>query len=107
VTGQPVLQAKILQDQIARFGIPARAVLDVVESIGSKPVGEVVDGQFRFPLILRLPDAWRNSPESVGSIQLPAATGERIPLSRLVDIQVVEGPSTITREWGQRRIVVT
>ena len=107
VTGQPVLQAKILQDQIARYGIPARAVLDVVESIGSKPVGEVVDGQFRFPLILRLPDAWRNSPESVGSIQLPAATGERIPLSRLVDIQVVEGPSTITREWGQRRIVVT
>ena len=107
VTGQPVLQVKVKQDQLARYGVPARAVLDLVESIGSKPMGEVVDGQFRFPLVVRLPDEWRGSAEAVGSIQLPTATGERVPLSRLADISVVEGPSTITREWGQRRIVVT
>jgi cobalt-zinc-cadmium resistance protein CzcA len=35
------------------------------------------------------------------------AGGERIPLSRLAEVEVVEGPSTITREWGQRRVVVT
>ena len=107
VTGQPVMQVKVRQDQIARYGVPVRAVLDLIESIGSKPMGEVVDGQFRFPLVVRLPDEWRKSPEAVGSIQLPTATGERIPLSRVADIKVVEGPSTITREWGQRRIVVT
>ena len=107
VTGQPVLQVKVKQDQLARYGIPARAVLDLIESIGSKPMGEVVDGQFRFPLVVRLPDEWRNSPEAVGSIQLPTATGERVPLSRIADIAVIEGPSTITREWGQRRIVIT
>ncbi|VTU01669.1 cation transporter : Heavy metal efflux pump CzcA OS=Blastopirellula marina DSM 3645 GN=DSM3645_00565 PE=4 SV=1: ACR_tran [Gemmataceae bacterium] len=107
VTGQPVMQVKVRQDQIARYGVPVRAVLDLIESIGSKPIGEVVDGQFRFPLVVRLPDEWRKSPEAVGSIQLPTATGERIPLSRVADIKVVEGPSTITREWGQRRIVVT
>lgn len=56
VTGQPVMQVKVKQDQIARYGIPARAVLDLIESIGSKPMGEVVDGQFRFPLVVRLPD---------------------------------------------------
>jgi cobalt-zinc-cadmium resistance protein CzcA len=106
-TGQPVMQVKVKQDQIARYGIPARAVLDLIESIGSKPMGDVVDGQFRFPLIVRLPDRWRDSPEAVGSIQLPTATGERVPLSRVADIRVVEGPSTITREWGQRRITVT
>ena len=33
--------------------------------------------------------------------------GERIPLSRLASVEIVEGPSTITREWGQRRITVT
>ncbi|MEZ6143800.1 MAG: CusA/CzcA family heavy metal efflux RND transporter [Zavarzinella sp.] len=107
VTGQPVLQVKVKQDQLARYGIPARVVLDLIESIGSKPMGEIVDGQFRFPLVVRLPDKWRNSPESVGSIQLPTATGERVPLSRIADIAVIEGPSTITREWGQRRIVIT
>jgi cobalt-zinc-cadmium resistance protein CzcA len=34
-------------------------------------------------------------------------SGEHIPVSRLATLQVVEGPSTITREWGQRRITVT
>ena len=33
--------------------------------------------------------------------------GEQIPLSRLATVEMVEGPSTITREWGQRRITVT
>ncbi len=107
VTGQPVLQVKVKQDQLARYGIPARAVLDLVESIGSKPMGEVVDGPFRFPLVVRLPDEWRGSPEAVGAIALPTATGERVPLSRVAEITLTEGPSTITREWGQRRIVVT
>jgi cobalt-zinc-cadmium resistance protein CzcA len=54
-----------------------------------------------------LPDKWRHSPEAIGAIQLPTKTGERIPLSRLADIRIVEGPSTITREWGQRRITIT
>ena len=38
---------------------------------------------------------------------IPTATGERLPLSRLADVRVIEGPSTITREWGQRRITVS
>jgi cobalt-zinc-cadmium resistance protein CzcA len=107
IDGQPVMQVKIKQDQIARYGIPVRAVLDLIESIGSKPMGEIVDGQYRFPFVVRLPDEWRKSPEAVGSIQLPTATGERVPLSRLAEITMIEGPSTITREWGQRRIVIT
>ena len=107
VIGQPVLEVKVKQDQLARYGIPARSVMELIESIGSKPMGEVVDGQFRFPLVVRLPDEWRGSPEAVGSIQLPTATGERVPLSRVADIRIIEGPSTITREWGQRRIVIT
>jgi cobalt-zinc-cadmium resistance protein CzcA len=107
VTGQPVMEVKIKQDQIAKTGIPARAVLDLIESIGAKPLGEVVEGQYRFPLVVRLPDEWRQSPEAVGSIQIPTPNGDRIPLSRIADVRVIEGPSTITREWGQRRIVVT
>lgn len=107
VTGQPVLQIIVKQDELARYGIPARAVLDLVESIGSKSMGEVIDGQYRFPLIVRLPDQWRDSPEAVGSIQLPSANGGRVPLSRIADIRIVEGASTITREWGQRRITIT
>jgi heavy metal efflux system protein len=107
VTGQPVLQIQIKQDEIARYGVPANAVLDFVESLGSKPLGEVVEGQLRFPLVVRLPENYRASPETIGNILLATPSGERLPLSRLATVEVVEGPATITREWGQRRITVT
>ncbi|MCH8045623.1 MAG: efflux RND transporter permease subunit, partial [Planctomycetes bacterium] len=107
VTGQPVLQIRIKQDQIARYGLSARQVLDVVESLGGKPVGEVLEDQLRFPLVIRLPEKVRASPASIGAIQLQTPAGERIPLARLADIREVEGPSTITREWGHRRITIS
>jgi cobalt-zinc-cadmium resistance protein CzcA len=106
VTGQPVLRVKVLPEQLARHGVAARDVLEVVEAIGSKRVGEVIEGQLRFPLAIRLPERDRASPEAIGAILIPTAAGERIPLSRLASVAVVEGPSTITREWGQRRITV-
>jgi cobalt-zinc-cadmium resistance protein CzcA len=107
ITGQPVLQIQVKQDEIARYGVPAKAVLDLVESVGGKPVGEVVEGQLRFPLVVRLPEELRASPADIEALLIATPAGERIPLSRLATVQVVEGPSTITREWGQRRITVT
>jgi cobalt-zinc-cadmium resistance protein CzcA len=107
VTGQPVLQIKLNQEQLARFGVPAKVVTDVIESIGSKRLGDIVEGQLRFPLVARLPESMRNGSEEIGSILIPTASGERLPLSRLADIRVIQGPATITREWGQRRITVS
>ena len=107
LTGQPVLQVKVDQEQIARYGIPAEEVLDLVEAIGARQVGEVIEGEYRFPLVIRLPDKYRGSPEAVGQMLLATASGERIPLSRLARVEVVEGPSTISREWGQRKINIT
>jgi cobalt-zinc-cadmium resistance protein CzcA len=75
--------------------------------MGSKPLSEVVEGQLRFPLVVRLPESYRDNPEALGGLLVPTPSGERLPLSRLATVQVVEGPSTITREWGQRRITVT
>jgi cobalt-zinc-cadmium resistance protein CzcA len=107
ITGQPVLEIQVKQDEIARYGIPAKTVLDLVESVGSKPLGEIVQGQLRFPLVVRLPEKYRANPEAIGGILVATASGERVPLSRLTTMRVVEGPSTITREWGQRRLTVT
>ena len=107
ITGQPVLQIKLDQAQLARHGVPAKVVTDIIESIGSKPLGEVIEGQLRFPLVVRLPERLRAGTSGIGSILIPTASGERLPLSRLADIRIVEGPSTITRESGQRRITVS
>ena len=106
ITGQPILRISLEQDEIARYGISARSVLDVVESISSKVIGEVVEGQLRFPLVARLPDSFRENPEAIGRILLLAPGGEQLPLSRVAKIQRLSGPKMITREWGKRRITV-
>jgi cobalt-zinc-cadmium resistance protein CzcA len=106
VTGQPILRIALEQDEIARYGISARAVLDLVESISSKVIGEVVEGQLRFPLVARLPDQFRENPEEIGRIMLSAPGGEQLPLSRVATIERLSGPKMITREWGKRRITV-
>lgn len=107
VTGQPVLEIRIKQDEIARYGVPAQTVLDLVESLGTFNVGEVFEGQLRFPLIIRLPEEARANPAVIGAIPIATPAGEQIPLSRLASLTVREGPSTIKREWYQRRISIT
>jgi cobalt-zinc-cadmium resistance protein CzcA len=106
ITGQPVLQIRADQEALARYGVPARAVMNVVESLGTKELGEVIEGQLRFPLVVRLPERDRRDPAAIGAIVVTTPAGQRIPMSKLARIEEVEGPSTITREWGQRRITV-
>jgi cobalt-zinc-cadmium resistance protein CzcA len=106
LSGQPILRVQLRQDQLARYGVPAREVLELVESLSGKPVGDVVEGQLRFPLAVWLPRRYRKSPELVGSILLTTASGQRLPLSELASVATVEGPAKISRESGQRQIVV-
>jgi len=105
-TGLPTLQIEVDRKAIARHGIAAEEVLAVVQALGATPVGEVQEGERRFPLVVRLEDAYRKDRDAVGRILILAANGERIPLARLATIRVVEGPGTVNREWGKRRVVV-
>ncbi len=106
ITGQPVLQIRIKQDEIARYGVSTKTVLDLVESLGSKHVGEIYERQLRFPLVIRLPEAVRSDPEAIKSIPVSTPSGQQIPLARLATVEVVEGPNTIKRQWYQRRITI-
>ena len=106
ITGQPVLEIRVDQDAIARYGVPASHVLALVQTIGETKVGEIREGQRRFDLVVKLAEPYRQDANAVGQILVPTATGERIPLANLAHIRQTEGPSTITREWQKRRIVV-
>ncbi|MEZ6150366.1 MAG: efflux RND transporter permease subunit [Pirellulaceae bacterium] len=98
VSGQPLLEIRIKQDEIARYGIPASTVMNLVRSLGTHNVGEVYEGQLRFPLIIRLPEKARANPEAIKQILVATSTGQRIPLSRLATIEKVDGPNTIKRD---------
>ncbi len=84
-----------------------------MESLGGLRLGEVVDGQYRFPLVVRLPEAYRgtsgeDAKKLLATLPIVTPKGERLTLSQLARVEVLEDtPSTITREWGQRRITVS
>ncbi|WP_026842951.1 efflux RND transporter permease subunit [Citrifermentans bremense] len=106
ITGAPLLQIEVDRNATARYGIPAREVLEVVEAMGGRDVGVMQEGDRRFPIAVRIADQYRVEPEALGRILVTAQGGERIPLSQLTKIKSSEGPSTISREWGKRRVVV-
>jgi len=106
ITGAPLLQIEIDRNATARYGIPAREVLEVIEALGGRDVGVMQEGDRRFPIAVRLADQYKVEPEDLGRILVTAQGGERIPLSQLTRIKLSEGPSTISREWGKRRVVV-
>ncbi len=106
LTGQPMLEVRVKQDQLARYGVSAEEVLGFVAAVGNVPVGEVRQGQVRFPLTVRLPDEYRTDPEAVANLTIRTAAGAMLPLYRLADVRIIDGPSTIQREWSKRRIIV-
>ena len=55
---------------------------------------------------MRLAEKYRKDPLAIGNILVPTPLGQRIPLAQLAHIKQKESPSTITREWQRRRIVV-
>ncbi|NBY02112.1 MAG: efflux RND transporter permease subunit, partial [Planctomycetes bacterium] len=73
---------------------------------GSQPLGEILEGEQRFPLVAKFPENFRSRPEAIGSLIVTTASGEKIPLSGIADIMEIRGPSRISREWGQRRITI-
>ncbi|SIO62516.1 cobalt-zinc-cadmium resistance protein CzcA [Singulisphaera sp. GP187] len=106
VTGLPVLRIEVNRDALARHGIPARQVLDTIKAVGGIQVGAILEHDRRFPLVVRLPMSYRDDPRSLEKIMIETAAGQRLPLTRLASVVETTGPSTIQREWGQRRIVV-
>jgi cobalt-zinc-cadmium resistance protein CzcA len=106
ITGQPMLQVVVDTDAIARYGIPTRDVLTTVEAVGNRTVGEIREGQRRFPLAVRLPDAQRTDREALAATLIPTAGGAVVRLDQVADVRQTEGPSTIQREWSRRRMVV-
>jgi cobalt-zinc-cadmium resistance protein CzcA len=107
VSGQQYLNITIDRHAIARQGINAADVHDVIETaIGGKVATEVFEGQRRFSAAVRYPESFRNNVEAIGDILLTSPNGSRVKLKDLAQIEVKDGPAQISRELAKRRIVV-
>src|ERR1700744_4532586 len=107
VGGQQYLTIDIDRGSIARYGLNAADVNDVIETaIAGKSATEIYEGERRFAGVVRLPEDLRASVEDIRELQISSPDGPRVPLKDLSRVKVVEGPALINRSMGKRRIVV-
>src|SRR5215203_3618098 len=121
-TGLPMLTIHLKREEMARLGLNVADVQDVIEAaIGGKTAGQVFDGDRRFDIVVRLPEALRTDVDQMKRIPIPLPQGGRvtstdavrataggfIPLGSVVDFEVAPGPNQVSRENGKRRVVVT
>lgn len=106
VAGLPYLRIRINRQAIARYGMNASQILDVVEAMGGKIVGQVMEGQRRFALQVRFQESDRLDIERIRNVKVSDPQGRPIPLSQLADVWIEQGPAQISRENIHRRISV-
>ncbi|MEM8955407.1 MAG: efflux RND transporter permease subunit [Verrucomicrobiota bacterium] len=104
----PQLRIEIDRDRALAYGVtPGELNRQLSALIGGEVLGELYEDQRRIDLVLRLPEAWRESPERFGDIYINTASGQRIPLQLVADIREAGGPNVIQRENTSRRFVVS
>ncbi len=116
VTGLPMLEILTDRDALARYGLSQGEVQEVVRTaIGGSVAGQIFEGDRRFDVVVRLPEALRVDYEALERIPilLPRHAGEAgtssefVPLGSVAKLSIGTGPNQISRENGKRRVVVT
>jgi cobalt-zinc-cadmium resistance protein CzcA len=107
LSGQQYLNITIDRNAIARHGLNAADIHDIIETaIGGKIATEIYQGERRFSAAVRMHERFRNDIAAIDAIMLTSPNGARVPLGDVTQISLNDGPAQISREMGKRRIVV-
>lgn len=122
VTGLPLMTITPDRSALARYGLSVADVQDTVSiALGGAGAGQVFEGDRRFDIVVRLPEAMRQDPGAFASLAIPVRADRfvepdvdhalpsptHVPLGEVAKIEVVPGPNQISRENGKRRVVIT
>ncbi len=102
----PQIKVRVDFEAAARYGVSTAQLTKTLQTlVDGEKVTQIVEGNRRFDLVLRLPEAGR-SIEGLKAL-LIETPGGRIPLSHLASVEDADGPNQITRDDGRRRIVIS
>ncbi|HEX5357128.1 MAG TPA: efflux RND transporter permease subunit, partial [Aquabacterium sp.] len=102
----PQLKIHLDYEAASRLGVPPGQVLRALqELIEGEKLGQVLEGNRRFDMVMRLPEAQRQATQ-LASVLIETPNG-RVPLSQLARIEDGDGPNQISRENARRRIVIS
>lgn len=108
VSGLPVLAVEPKRTELARYGLTVAQFQDFIAmAIGGEEAGVIYQGDRRFALVVRLPEATRSDPQALGWLPVPTPDGNYVPLNEIASLNLTSAPAQISRENGKRRIVVS
>ncbi|WP_041930124.1 efflux RND transporter permease subunit [Methylibium petroleiphilum] len=125
VTGLPLLTVTPDPAALALYGLnPGDVQETVATAVGGSVAGQLFEGDRRFDLVVRLPEALRQDPAALADLPIPLPDGAQpdessheaswaagaprtVPLREVARIEVQRGPNQINRENGKRRVVIT
>ncbi|MBC7961710.1 MAG: efflux RND transporter permease subunit [Steroidobacteraceae bacterium] len=102
-------QVRIIPDraQMARYNLTMSGVAEAMEAAtAGMVVTRTLEGDRGFDVVVKFPDAARDSTGSIENVMIDTPSGVMIPLSTVARVVSAKGPNTITRENAQRKIVV-
>ncbi len=108
VTGLPTLSIEPKRTTLGRYGLNVIDLQNwVAAALGGEPAGTLYEGDRRFEIIVRFPEALRHDIDHLNFLPVPLPDGDYIPLGELATVKMVSTPAQISRENGKRRVVVT
>ena len=107
VSGEAQLVIRPKRDMLARYGLNVDDIMSLVSNgIGGVSAGQVIDGNARYDIYVRLAEQYRNSPDVLRDILLSGANGTVVRLGEVADVEIEMAPPNIRRDDVQRRVVV-
>ena len=105
--GEAQLVVRPDRDKLARYGIPVDQVMSLVsDAIGGQEAGQVISGNERYDIYVRLAEQHRNSIQAIRSLILQATDGAWVRLGDIAQVKIESGPPQIRRDDVQRRVVI-
>jgi len=107
IAGEAQLVIRPNRNRLSRFGISVQQVMSLVsDAIGGQTAGQVINGNERYDIYVRLQDSSRNSIEAIKNLILQSSGGAWVRLSDVAQVAVEAGPPQIRRDDVQRRVVI-
>ncbi len=94
------------RQSLAQYGVDAQKVLDIVECVGGRDVGLVREGRARYPIRVRIPEAWRGEVDRLSQLPIDYVGGTVLSLGDVADITVEETPPSVEHDNARRRTFV-